>query len=86
MREAARLQGFPDSYRFVGSWAESMRQIGNAVPLGLYQQITHSIKSVLSTPQGSVKVFVLPLRLLSFGVGMGDVRAGSGREVQWSMP
>ena len=36
-------------------------------------------------PQGPVKVFVLQLRLLSFGVGMGNVRAGSGREVQWSM-
>ncbi len=35
--------------------------------------------------QGPVKVFVLQLRLLSFGVGMGAVRAGSGSEVQWSM-
>ena len=36
--------------------------------------------------QGSVKVFVLQLRLLGFGVGTGDVRAGSGSVVQWSMP
>ncbi len=35
--------------------------------------------------QGPVKVFALQLRLLSFGVGMGNVRAGSGGEVQWSM-
>jgi DNA (cytosine-5)-methyltransferase 1 len=32
IREAARLQGFGDDFTFPGSWTESMRQIGNAVP------------------------------------------------------
>lgn len=32
VRESARLQGLPDTYSFPGSWSESMRQIGNAVP------------------------------------------------------
>jgi len=31
-REAARLMGFPDTFRFVGGPAAAMRQIGNAVP------------------------------------------------------
>lgn len=31
-REAARLMGFPDDFRFVGSKVEVARQIGNAVP------------------------------------------------------
>ncbi len=31
-REAARLMGFPDSFRFVGTKVEIARQIGNAVP------------------------------------------------------
>lgn len=31
-REAARLMGFPDDFRFVGSKVEIARQIGNAVP------------------------------------------------------
>ena len=34
-REAARLQGLPDSYHFPRSWSESMRQLGNAVPVEL---------------------------------------------------
>ena len=32
LREAARLQSFPDAFRFVGSMNSRLRQIGNAVP------------------------------------------------------
>ena len=31
-REAARLQGFPDSFRFAGTFDDVFRQIGEAVP------------------------------------------------------
>lgn len=32
LREAARLQTFPDSFKFVGNFGEIAKQIGNAVP------------------------------------------------------
>lgn len=35
VREAARLQGLPDDWAFPSSWTESMRQLGNAVPVEL---------------------------------------------------
>jgi DNA (cytosine-5)-methyltransferase 1 len=35
LRECARLQTFPDSWEFDGSWCSGMRQIGNAVPVKL---------------------------------------------------
>lgn len=43
VRESARLQTFPDNYIFHGSWTESMRQIGNAVPVKLANIIGASV-------------------------------------------
>lgn len=46
-REGARLQGFPDSYKFYGSRADKHLQIGNAVPTFLSQAIKNSVKEYL---------------------------------------
>jgi DNA (cytosine-5)-methyltransferase 1 len=47
VRESARLQTFPDEYRFPGSWTESMRQLGNAVPVKLAQTVGKSVADCL---------------------------------------
>jgi len=44
VREAARLQAFPDSWRFHGSWSEAMRQLGNAVPTTLGEVVASSVR------------------------------------------
>ncbi len=46
LREAARLQTFPDSYRFSGSPKEIAVQIGNAVPLKLVEAVAEAILAV----------------------------------------
>ncbi len=43
VREAARLQTFPDSWQFMGSWSENMRQLGNAVPVRLARIVASSV-------------------------------------------
>lgn len=37
--EGKRIQTFPDDYQITGAWTEAMRQIGNAVPVLLGEQI-----------------------------------------------
>ena len=47
VREAARLQTFPDNYIFSGAWGEVMRQLGNAVPVKLGEVVAQSVLDVL---------------------------------------
>ncbi len=47
VRESARLQTFPDDYCFEGSWTESMRQLGNAVPVRLANAVAQSVYGCL---------------------------------------
>ncbi len=48
VRESARLQTFPDDYRFHGSWTESMRQLGNAVPVRLAEVVAKNVAGHLT--------------------------------------
>lgn len=43
VRESARLQTFPDGFVFHGSWSETMRQLGNAVPVALARKVASSV-------------------------------------------
>jgi len=49
IRECARLQTFPNDFLFHGSWTETMRQLGNAVPVDLAriigEDVAHHLKA-----------------------------------------
>ncbi len=53
--EYARIQGFPDTWKFQGKVSDCYRQIGNAVPVPLGKAIGHMLISVAA---GNSEVFV----------------------------
>ncbi len=51
VREYARIQSFPDSWKFVGSLSSQYRQIGNAVPVKLATAVAKEIFKSLLHPE-----------------------------------
>ena len=56
VRESARLQTFPDKFVFRGTWTESMRQLGNAVPVQLAEVIARDVLRVLKGQNGDANL------------------------------
>jgi DNA (cytosine-5)-methyltransferase 1 len=50
VREAARLQGFPDTFRIYGSFANQMEQVTNAVPPPLAYVVLHVLLDFAQIP------------------------------------
>jgi DNA (cytosine-5)-methyltransferase 1 len=47
VREAARLQSFPDDFTFLGSMGDQYKMIGNAVPPTMARNIAFSLNELL---------------------------------------
>lgn len=48
VREYARIQTFPDSWIFEGSQSQQYKQIGNAVPVNLAEEVGHTLVKLLN--------------------------------------
>jgi len=63
--EYARIQQFPDDWKFIGTTVDKYRQIGNAVPVGLAHAIGESLVAVA---KGEQEIVVKRIR----GTGIHD--------------
>ncbi len=75
VREAARIQTFPDSFRFAGTRSDAFRQIGNAVPPLLGRTVAETILPLAEIHREQPRLPELRRRLLLW--------ADEQRETAW---
>lgn len=62
VREAARLQSFPDSFRFLGAFTRQFFQVGNAVPPLLARAVAKTILKKIQTEKAQTEGGLRPLQ------------------------
>lgn len=75
IREVARIQGFPDSYEFVGTYTQQAGQLGNAVPPLLAYAVISDLDEQLRRHRRSNSSVSRSNDTLSLGFGEGKVIA-----------
>lgn len=55
VREAARIQSFPDNFNFLGSRTDQFKQVGNAVPPLMAQAIARALKKIIHKLENGVR-------------------------------
>ena len=76
IREAARLQGFPDSFVFEGPRSSQYDQVGNAVPTQLAQAIAAEVRRCLDGQLGARLYAPFRRRPVAFLGTNGDLAPG----------
>lgn len=74
VREAARLQGFPDELEFIGTLTSTQQQVGNAVPVQLAQAVLSNLALTLQKHK-AVESGILTAMSLFSGAGGLDIGA-----------
>lgn len=77
VREAARLQNFPDDFEFKGSLTSTQQQVGNAVPIPLARAIFQQIVA-FSAKRSLKQLMAFSLFCGSGGLDIGSAQAKSG--------